>query len=167
MVNDATILEDIYKNVNQTNCLVQIQTPMPVEQLELYLQAIESGKVKDKEFICFGVYKDDAIIGKIELSKYPDGSGELDLVIKEKYCNQKYGEEALKQLEEYVKENFWCKRIVAYVNQENIAMIQLLRKCNYLKGRQFQADIMVPIDDTYQLKEVKGLEFYKQLQQFM
>ena len=165
MVADASIIEDIYANVNQENCLVQLKTPLPTDQLQQYLQAIEVGKVKDKPFICFGIYQDDAVVGKIELSRYEDGSAELDLVLKEEYCNQKIGREALNQLEEYVKENFWCKRIVAYVNEENEAMIHLLNACKYIETKPFKADIMVLNEGEYQLKTIQGIEFTKQLQQ--
>ena len=160
---DIGKLNHLYEQVNQSCCLVQVQTPLAEEKAKQYIDAMESGKVGDKAFLCRGIYSDDTLIGKIEVSRYEDGSAELDLILREEDTQKGYGKEALEKLEEMILEEHWCHEIVAYVKDDNVAMRKLLEGNGYEAERPFKADIMVPRDGKYQLQEIQGFEYRKVL----
>lgn len=160
-------LNDLYLDVDQSNCLVTLQVPFPMPQTQSYLDAIHHGYVEDKPFLCFAIEQDDTIVGKIELTKYPNEDAEVDLVIKKSYSQQGIGTQAMLQLQQYVQQHHWCKAIHAYVDANNKAMCALLTKTNFQPVRRFKADVMVPIDGKYQLKEVPGIAYIYQVKTFI
>ncbi|MBR4164111.1 MAG: GNAT family N-acetyltransferase [Solobacterium sp.] len=152
-------LEDLYENVDQSRCLVQLMVPLPKEQTEKYINAIQTGIVDDKPFLCFAITLDDKIIGKTELSRYPNNAAEIDIVLKKEYTGKGYGAEAIQQLYTYVQKTSWCNAIYAYVSTENIPAGKLFARAGYALGRPFQADVMVPVDGNYRMETKKGYEF--------
>ncbi|MBR2067740.1 MAG: GNAT family N-acetyltransferase [Solobacterium sp.] len=154
-------LNDFYLEVNQEFCLVQIPLPIQEEMALNYLKAIETRKNGNKELLSFAIMLEEEIIGKIELNKGQNHIAELDLVIKEKYTNMGYGKEALKLLEEKVKETNWCRIIEAIVKEDNLRMKKLLVDSGYMEGRSFIADIVVPHRGNYRIEEVEGREYKK------
>ena len=48
-------LENLYENVDQSKCLIQLMVPLPKEQTEKYITAIQTGIVDDKPFLCFAM----------------------------------------------------------------------------------------------------------------
>ena len=155
-------LDNLYKDVNQEYCLVALPVPFDEGKANVYIEAIETGKVNNKEIISCGIYEDEELIGKVELTKIED-IAELDLVIKEEYVNKGYGKEAIRYIEDIVCESKWCKKIEAYVNIENKKMIAVLEASNYLKGNNFKADIMKEHNGLYQLTTITGIEYYKEI----
>ena len=157
--NGRKQLEELYENVDQQHCLVQVPLPMPEEETKAYIHAIDAGIVDEKPFLCFGIQEGDDIIGKIELSKDDKGVAELDLIIRKEYENQGVGTKALKEMMRYVEKENWCDEIEAYVNEENVAMMKVLENNGFLRQKKFKADIVVRQDDLYTLKEINGYEY--------
>ena len=155
-------LDNLYKDVNQEYCLVALPVPFEEDKANVYIEAIETGKVNNKEIISYGIYEDEELIGKVELTKI-DNDAELDLVIKEKCENRGYGKKAIKHIEDFAIKNNWCNKIEAYVNIENKKMISILEASNYIKGNRFTADIMKENNGLYQLTTITGIEYYKEI----
>lgn len=156
-------LEELYAQADQSFCLVHLPVPLPLNSTRHYLLAVRRELADGKPFLCYAVYLDDQIIGKIEVTKDPDEDAELDLILKTAYVRQGYGTEALRQLKDLLVEKHWCKRITAYVNADNQAMIAVLNKNDFTEGRPFQADVVVPQAGTYRLQTVKGQEYICEL----
>lgn len=152
-------LETLYTHVNQKYCLVQIPLPLPTEQTQSYVNAIDNGVVEGKAFWCRAIQEDDDIIGKIELTKHDDGKAELDLVLRKEYENKGLGTKAIQEAIAFVEQENWCISIEAYVNQENIAMMKALEHNGFVRRQKFKADIVVPRDQLYELKEVTGYAY--------
>ncbi|MBP3891543.1 MAG: GNAT family N-acetyltransferase [Solobacterium sp.] len=151
-------LEDLYADVDQTNCLVALPVPLPKQETIAYYEAIQMEHTQDKVLKTFAIIEEDAIIGKIELS-IEEGIGELDFVLRKEHCNQKKGSEALQKFLELIQKENWCNEIVAYVHEDNLPMQKVLLKQGFQKTQPFKADVMVVRDGVYQLKEVKGSEY--------
>ena len=152
-------LENLYENVDQSRCLIQLMVPLPKEQTEKYIHAIQTGIVDGKPFLCFAITLDDEIIGKTELSRYPNNAAEIDIVLQKEYTGKGYGTKALQQLYTYVQKTSWCNAIYAYVSSENIPAGKMFARAGYALGRPFQADVMVPVDGNYRMETKKGYEF--------
>ena len=152
-------LNDLYMDVDQTYCLVQLSTPLPTNEAYHYLNAIREGIVNEKPFLCFGIYMDQELIGKVEVSRYPNNEAELDIVLKKQCTNKGYGSEALSLLIEHLKELNWCKSIHAYVNEENGFVRRILEKNSFQPSRKFKTDIATFHDGIYTMKEITGIEY--------
>lgn len=161
--DDREALEDLYANTDQQHCLVQILVPLMEPQTSRYLQAVRDHEVDGKPFICFAVIEQDKIIGKIELTRSYGEKAELDLVIRKEYMHQGYGYEALRLLITTVSGERWCSHIFAYTVTDNEAMIALLEKCGFRKGRRFKADVMVPYGGMFTMMEKTGIEYFLQV----
>ena len=152
-------LKELYEHADQSHCLVRIRVPLDVSATRNYFRAIRSENVNGKPFLCYAIHLDDAIIGKIEASKDIEEDGELDLILKKEYSLQGYGTEALRQFMKMLEEKQWCRRMTAYVDSENKAMIRVLEKNGFEKKRNFCADVMAPSGNAYSLRIVAGSEY--------
>ena len=152
-------LNELYKDVNQDLCLVSLPTPLEASKAKAYAEAINSGRVGERELLSYGIYAEDELIGKIEVTKI-DGIGELDLVIKKQYENFGYGKKAIKEFLNIITSNKFCDFIDAFVRSDNEKMIRILKINNFLYGRDFKADVMKEHEGIYQLMTVKGYEYF-------
>ena len=151
-------LKELYEHADQSHCLVRIRVPLDVSATRNYFRAIRSENVNGKPFLCYAILLDDTIIGKIEASKDINEDGELDLILKKEYSLQGYGTEALRQFMKMLEEKQWCRRLTAYVDSDNKAMIRVLEKNGFEKKRNFCADVMAPSGNAYSLRTVAGSE---------
>lgn len=158
-------LNNLYKEVNQDDCLVSLPIPLPSDKAEVYLEAINNGFTNDRELISYGIYEEDELIGKIEATVI-DNIAELDLVIKEKYENKGYGKKALKEFVEILRDNK-IHTIEAYINENNKKMVSILEANKFIKGRDFKADIMKENEGIYKIISVVGIEYSKDLLQVL
>ena len=156
--DDGSLLEALYEKTDQSHCLVQLPVPLPKQQTENYLRVIRSSDNDGKPFVCFAILLDGRLIGKTELTRYNDGSAELDIIISREYCNKGNGTEALNALITHVFAEDWCHMIRAYTALENRAALKMLAKAGFRPGGTFAADIMVPDGTSYKIETKKGLE---------
>lgn len=154
---EKTLME-LYENVDQSNCLVTVNISSH-QQTENYIRIIKSGDNDGKPFLCRAVCLDDQLIGKAELTRYDDNSAELDIVLRREYCGRGYGTKAVVDLVYTVIGMNWCSKIRAYVSAANKPAGRMLMKVGFKPLRKFKADIMVPAENTYSLKEQDGYEF--------
>ncbi len=152
-------LEDLYANADQSHCLVRLPVPLPLSSTRNYMRAVRTESTNGRPFLCFAVYLDDQVIGKIEASKDEEENGETDLILKQAYTGKGYGTEAMKQFLQLLAEKQWCRSLAAYTDRDNTAMIRLLEKTGFDKGRGFAADVMIPDYGTYTMKTVRGIEY--------
>lgn len=155
----ADDLNDLYKEVNQDVCLVSLPIPLEESKASAYVEAIEKGRVGERELLSYGIYEENELIGKIEVTKI-DEVAELDLVIKEKYENFGFGKGALKEFLSIINEINYCEKIEAFVRSDNTKMIKVLEANFFNRGREFKADIMKEHEGIYQLMTVNGYEYF-------
>ena len=151
-------MQELYAQVDQSCCFVQLPVPLPEDKTVSYLKAIYSGDNQGRAFLCRAITADERVIGKIELTKSDSGAAELDIVIRRDKCKQGAGESALKQLMQEAGNTRWCRRITAYVCRDNTAALRLLSKCGFRTGRRFTADVMQEVNGTYRLTSRPGIE---------
>lgn len=159
------VMNDLYRRVDQSHCLVQIPVPLEKENTFRYLKAVQTGTSNGKDLLVRAIYLDDSLIGKIELSRYKNRAAELDIVIVKEHTSKGYGKQALQKLEEEVKETDWCTGIYAYVDTANLACGKMLAGCGYSIGRFFNASIMVPQSGSYVFGERRGCEMLKNFEE--
>ena len=152
-------LEDLYANADQSYCLVRLPVPLPLSSTRNYMRAVRTESTNGRPFLCFAVYLDDRIIGKIEASKDEEDNAEADLILKRQYTGKGYGTEAMRQLQMILQERQWCRTLAAYTDRDNAAMIRVLEKNGFEKERDFTADVMIPDGGTYTVKSVRGMEY--------
>ncbi len=152
-------LSDLYEQVDQTFCLNQIPLPLDEAFSRNYFLAVRTGRNNGFPFLAFAVTSGKKGLGKAELTRQEDGRAELDLILKQEFCHQGYGTQALQRLIEKAKEDRFCNGIAAYVNEEHTAMKKLLENAGFKKGRQFTADVLTPGGGAFRVKEVRGREY--------
>ena len=152
-------LNDLYKDVDQTYCLVHLSSPLPINEAYHYLHAIREEIVNDKPFLCFGIYLNQESIGKVEVSRYPTNEAELDIVIKKQHTGEGYGTKAITLLINHLNENNWCKSIHAYVHEDNIPIRKILEKNGFKPSQKFKTDIATYDDGIYSMKEITGVSY--------
>lgn len=152
-------LEDLYADADQSHCLVRLPVPLPLSSTRNYMRAVRTENTNGRPFLCFAVYLDERIIGKIEASKDEEDNAETDLILKQQYTGKGYGTEAMKQFLHLLQEREWCRSLAAYIDRDNAAMIRLLEKTGFAEGRGFTADVMIPDQGTYTMKTVRGIEY--------
>ena len=158
-------LNDLYLDVDQSFCLVQLPIPFLTNESIHYLNAIHNEVVDEKPFLCFGIYEDDTLIGKVEVTRYPNNESELDIVLRKQYTQKGYATEALQQLRHYLQERHWCTRIHAFVNENNLPVRRLLEKSYFQPTRKFKADVSTFHDGSYVMKEIIGIEYISTLEE--
>ncbi len=159
------MLNDLYAHVNQKYCLTRLTCPLPPEATERYLQAVRTGFVNGKPFVCFLILLDDIPIGKTELTRYENGIAEVDIVIREEYTGNGYGREAMRQLLNYVDEAGWCSGVSAYIDKDNAHARRMFLRAGFRQTRGFEADIMTPVNGKYVLKTRTGYEYLYRFQE--
>ncbi len=157
------MIEDLYKDINQSLCLMAINIPFEGDKADSYIEALNRGEAEGRRLISYGIYEEEEMIGKVEVIII-DKVGELDLVIKDKYINKGQGTKALNEFTNILKEHKYCEKVEAYINEDNKAMQAVLEKCNFIKGRSFKANLMREDNGIYQIKDIKGIEYYKELE---
>lgn len=154
-------MNTLYADSDQSKCLVQLPVPLDKANTFNFLKAVNTGNSNGHPFLCRAIMLEDRLIGKIELSRYDSYDSELDIILLKEECSKGYGREALKLLEEEVKQKEWCRSIYAYVDTENIAAGKMLAACGYEIGRFFTADVMIPHEGSYVIKSRRGCEMRK------
>lgn len=154
-------MNSLYAQSDQSFCLVQLPVPLDKANTFRYLRAVQSQNADGKPFLCRSIQLDEQLIGKIELSRYETMDAELDIILKKDFCFKGYGREALRQMEELVKEMNWCRSVYAYVDTGNIPAAKMLAGSGYEIGRFFSADVMIPDQGSYILKTRRGCEMRK------
>ncbi len=158
------LLNELYAECDQSMCLVRLPVPLPKEETDRYMHIIETGNNQGRPFLCFGIYLDDRLIGKTELTRYEEGSAEADIIIQRDYCSKGYGTQALQELISTARAEEWCERIIAYIDLQNRAALKLFAKAGFQKGRTFRADVAVYEQGSLRVETHSGLECVKELQ---
>ena len=156
---DSTALNDLYAQVNQRYCLVHLPVPLPQEETARYLEVIRTGNNAGQPFICFGIYAEAVLIGKIELTRQDDGDAELDVVIRESETGKGYGTQALGILLKEVYRRGWCRAVYAYVSRDNSHARRMLTHAGFRQMRAFQADVMRWDGGSYRVEPQTGYEY--------
>ena len=156
---DSTALNELYAHVNQRYCLVQLPVPLPEEETARYLEVIRTGNNNGQPFVCFGIFMEDSLIGKIELTRQDDGDAELDVVIRDSETGRGYGTEALQILLREVYRRGWCRAVYAYAARDNSHARRMLAHAGFRQMRTFQADVMRWDHGTYRLEPQTGYEY--------
>ena len=157
--DSADLLNDLYSHVNQKYCLTQLACPLDEQATGRYLDAVRTGIVDGKPFLCFAVLLDEEVIGKVDLTRYEGGFAETDIVLKEQYTGEGYGPEAMKLVLDLVSDMDWCSAVGAYVDKDNIHARRMFTRAGFRQGRPFEADIMIPSPGRYILKTTTGYEY--------
>ena len=157
--SDSTALNELYAHVNQRYCLVQLPVPLPEEETARYLEVIRTGNNNGQPFVCFGIFMEDSLIGKIELTRQDDGDAELDVVIRDSETGKGYGTEALQILLREVYRRSWCRAVYAYAAKDNSHARRMLAHAGFRQMRTFQADVMRWDQGTYRVEPQTGYEY--------
>ncbi|MBQ9328244.1 MAG: GNAT family N-acetyltransferase [Solobacterium sp.] len=153
------VLNDLYAHCDQRYCLNAVSVPLEEESTRAYFLGVRTGVLDGKRFYSFSVDLNQTLIGKIELSIYPEGIGEVDLILRSEETGKGYGTDTMKQLLEKITKESLCEEVYAYVHDENEAMKRLLEHTGFHEGRTFVADVMTPDQGMYRLTSVKGKEY--------
>ena len=157
--SDSTALNELYAHVNQRYCLVQLPVPLPEEETARYLEVIRTGNNNGQPFVCFGIYVEDDLIGKIELTRQDDGDAELDVIIRDSETGKGYGTEALQILLREVYRRGWCRAVYAYAAKDNSHARRMLAHAGFRQMRTFHADVMRWDHGTYRVEPQTGYEY--------
>ena len=159
------LLNDLYASADQSHCLVRLPVPLPGEQTEGYLKIIREEQNEGRPFHCFAIKLSGTVIGKAELTCDPDGTAEMDIILKKEYCGKGYGTAAVNLLCEMAQENRWCRQVEAYADSENLPALNMLAKAGFRRYRSFRADVMSGSERTYRIEQRKGYEYIRTLEQ--
>ena len=151
-------LQELYAAVDQKYCLVQLPVPLPSAQSAAYLRLVHQGGSAERALLTRAVVIDGAIAGKIELSGTGDET-ELDIVIRRELTGKTYGREAFRLLMDEIRGDPLYPCITAYVHKENIHARRMLTRAGMRQVRPFRADILIPSEGQYRLKETEGYEY--------
>ena len=157
--SDSMALNDLYAHVNQRYCLVQLPVPLPEEETARYLEVIRTGNNNGQPFVCFGIFMEDSLIGKIELTRQDDGDAELDVVIRDSETGKGCGTEALQILLREVYRRGWCRAVYAYAAKDNSHARRMLAHAGFRQMRTFHADVMRWDQGTYRVEPQTGYEY--------
>ncbi|MBR2812879.1 MAG: GNAT family N-acetyltransferase [Solobacterium sp.] len=160
---DRTSLQDLYANTDQSKCINELPVPLPYDNTTRYLTAMETGRNNGRVFHCYAIYLHDSIIGKIELTSYDPENAEMDLIIRKEHTGKGYGSQAFDCLVSLARQENICRRIYAYVNVENDAMIAMLENRGFVKGRPFHADVNAEYNGVTFIRRKLGQEYIKDI----
>ncbi len=88
--------------------------------------------VKRNQEYLYGIFNDEVLVGIINLFNvdYLDKSGEFGYFIGQKYQRKGYMQSAIKLLSNYLLANSGIEKIYVYIDVDNLASINLIKKFN-------------------------------------
>ncbi len=156
--NSEYELSELYRNTDQSNCLVAVRVPLQYPQTSAYLQAVFTHNNNGRYFDCQAVMLEDSIIGKIETTVYENGIGELDFVLRKEYTGRHIGRQVLAMYIERLRTLRICRGLCAYVDLRNQAAGRILLANGFHGTRRFSADVSVPDGNTIRIETRQGME---------
>ena len=156
--NGDYALSELYRNTDQSKCLVRIRVPLQYPATANYLHGIYSGMIDGKPFDCQALVMDGRIIGKIECTVHEDGYGELDFILRREYTQQGIGTQMIRMYAERVRCLGLCRGLYAIVDVTNTAAGRALISNGFRMGRKFIADVTVYDEGNVRIESRKGVE---------
>ncbi|MBO7703846.1 MAG: GNAT family N-acetyltransferase [Solobacterium sp.] len=157
-------LNDLYEHTDQSFCLNRVAVPLDEDTTRGYFLSVRTESNQGMPFCSYGIFRNDELIGKCELTRYEDGSAEADLIIRSDQVNHGYGKEALALLLKEAETNGFCECITAYIREDNIAAKHIFEQNGFEQTQSFLADVVSPDGREYRITTVKGSEYRKELQ---